>query len=82
MTEYVTFRGVRKQRFRCPKCGRTAPDDVCEVHGEVEGLDLTESVTSQFMVTEIIQKEEESVRRERVDVEHGYYFKAVREYEE
>ncbi|MFH1741327.1 MAG: hypothetical protein ABIH23_20170 [bacterium] len=42
-SEYVTIRGRRKHRMRCPKCGRAAPDDFCMVHGDVKAVDVKRS---------------------------------------
>lgn len=77
--EYIKFIGVRKQRWRCPECGRAAPDDFCVVHGDVEPLDLTESAEAQLMATEIIKEEDKNVRFEKVKTDHGFHYRAIRQ---
>jgi len=38
--EQVWIDGVLKHQWRCPKCGRAAPDDFCIVHGDVNAVDI------------------------------------------
>lgn len=38
--EQVWIEGVLKHQWRCPKCGRAAPDDFCMVHGDVNAVDI------------------------------------------
>ena len=83
MTEYIVYLGVKKQRWRCPKCGRSAPDNLCEVHGDLdEVLDLAESAEAKRMVREIITEEERNIKLERVVTVHGFHYIFVRRYEE
>ena len=42
--EKVKVKGYSKHKWRCPKCGRAAPEDFCIVHGDVNAVDITKSV--------------------------------------
>jgi len=37
----VKVNGYTKYKWRCPKCGRAAPEDFCIVHGDVNAVDIT-----------------------------------------
>lgn len=41
--EKVKVNGYLKHKWRCPKCGRAAPEDFCIVHGDVNAVDITKN---------------------------------------
>jgi len=65
---YVMFKGIKKHRMRCPKCGRAALDGFCIVHSEVKALDLELSKKAQKMVEENIQSHKERLAKQKKKV--------------
>ena len=60
---YVMFKGVRKHRLRCPICGRSAHENFCIVHSDVQALDLETSKKAQKLVTENLKYQKEHEKK-------------------
>ena len=65
---YVTFKGVKKHRMRCPVCGRAAPDDFCMVHGDVKSIDLETSEKARSLTRGFMKAEKEWKRKHKEKV--------------
>ena len=50
--EQVWIGDVLKYQWRCPECGRAAPDDFCMVHGDVKAVDILKDEKIRQMVLE------------------------------
>jgi len=50
--EQIWIEGYLKERWRCPMCGRAAPEDFCIVHSDVNAVDILKNERIQVMVLE------------------------------
>ena len=61
--EKVKINGYSKHKWRCPKCGRAAPEDFCIVHGDVTAVDITKNAKIRKMGLEYSTKTEKLAKR-------------------
>ena len=63
--ENVKVNGYTKHKWRCPKCGRAAPDDFCIVHGDVIGVDITKNADMRTLGLEYSTKTEKEKKAKK-----------------